>query len=98
MKFLLLAFALGSIFGASQPTIDDIVDNARISARRKSPAAPRPLAVAEVSAAHWNPAAAAAGTVILLTAVTMAGTSLLLQLGVSWRHRPRRVRIRVKLA
>lgn len=89
--FLLFALALCPLFAA--PTIDDVVDQARQSLRRKSPPTARPLRTADVPAPHWSPAAAAAGTLILLTATAMAFTSLLLELGFPWRP-VRRVRIR----
>jgi hypothetical protein len=97
MRKLLLLLALAMQFGLARPTIDDVVDQARIGMRRKVPAVARPMQVAEVAAPYWSPAAAAAGTLILLTALAMAMTSLLVEIGFDWR-RPRRIRLRLTLA
>ena len=93
---LLLLLAPVWVLAAAQPTFDDMMDAARQQMRRsaKRPPAAQREHVAELPQAQWSVPLALAGTVVLATAVLMALTSLLVELGVGWR-RPKRVRIRL---
>lgn len=93
MRTLLALWLVLAAAAGPATTIDDVVDASRQMLRRRSPPVDRAVQVADVPAASWSPAVAAAGTLILLTAVTMAFTALLLEWGVDWRRKTR-VRIR----
>ena len=92
----LLLFAPVLTLAGGQATFDDLLDSAR-QQMRKSPRRPPPAElqqVVELPRAQWTAPLAIAGTVVLLTSVLMALTSLLAELGIGWR-RPKQVRIRL---
>lgn len=97
MRFLLLlVLLLAPVCAGPQATIDDLLE----SAKQKMKTSPRGLAplevqrVAVVPAPAWSAPLAMAGTIVLLTALVMALTSFVLEMGVGWR-RPKQIRLRL---
>jgi hypothetical protein len=91
LLYLLLALPVSP--AATSPTIDDVVEKAQRNSRR-TPEALAPAEVAQVPPAHWSPALALAGTLILLTSLTMAFTAFVVEIGLDLRSTKR---VRIKL-
>lgn len=93
---LLLVLVFAPVCAAPQATIDDLLESAR-EKMKASPKGSVPLEVqrvAVVPAPAWSAPLAMAGTIVLLTALLMALTSFVLEMGVGWR-RPKQIRIRL---
>jgi hypothetical protein len=93
---LLLLFMLTPLLvvAATQPTIDDLLDSARFKMRAAAKGQHEPTQTPALPSAEWSLPLALAGTTVLLTAVLMAFTSLLAEIGIGLR-RPKQVRIRL---